>query len=276
MLIALMLLGCTPSSDDTSVEDLDTSPDRDPVPLTLIAFNIEGRESSVAGLAETAMDEVVGEAIWGLSEVTSPRLLRDLAEVAGGEDEPFESVLGTTGSSLRLALLWDPTQVTLDESWELEALNIGGTGRAPLVGSFRTVETDVPFVVVVNHLWRSEDRYRHEQAEGLNLWVQEQDLPAIALGDFNFDWVVPGGEDDHDRGYDLMTEDDHWVWLRPDELIMTQCNARYSSVLDFVFVANAAQDWTAESTIRNPNNSYCRDDDERSDHRPVQADILIP
>ena len=274
-MLFLLLSACVPGTDDTS-DTGDTVTVRDPVALSMIAFNVEGLDSTPEGLAELVFDEVEGEAIWALSEVPNESFVQQLAVSAGGDADPFEYVYGTTGGRLHLALMWDPSQVELTEWWELDALNIAGTARAPLVGAFTTVASDEPFLVVNNHLWRSEERYRHTQATGLNEWVQEQTLPAVALGDFNFDWDVPGGEDSHDLGYDLMTEDGHWTWVVPDELVVTQCSGFYNSILDFVFVGNAAQQWGATSIIREQQNSYCRDDETRSDHRPVQADFLIP
>jgi endonuclease/exonuclease/phosphatase family metal-dependent hydrolase len=173
-------------------------------------------------------------------------------------------------------MLWDPAQLELITSYELESINIGGSGRAPLVGHFRAVENGAELLIVTNHFWRSEDRYRHEQGTLINQWATEQTLPAITMGDFNFDWIVEGGDDDHDLGYDNMVAEGTWMWVRPEELIMTQCNFNYTSVLDFVFVAGDAQEWAASSDILNTNHSYCRDDDERSDHRAVRADFIIP
>lgn len=39
----------------------------------------------------------------------------------------------------------------------------------------------------------------------LNEWAENQDLPVIAVGDYNFDWEVVGGDQDHDEGFDLLT-----------------------------------------------------------------------
>ena len=49
-----------------------------------------------------------------------------------------------------------------------------------------------------------------------------------------------------------MTTDDAWEWVRPEQLVTTQCSGwpcRYNSVLDFVFTAGPARDWRAESEI---------------------------
>jgi hypothetical protein len=59
------------------------------------------------------------------------------------------------------------------------------------------------------------------------------------------------------------------TWIRPPQLIRTQCS--FNSVLDFVFVAGAARQWRASSEILAVQESYCPSDQNRSDHRPVLA-----
>jgi endonuclease/exonuclease/phosphatase family metal-dependent hydrolase len=129
---------------------------------------------------------------------------------------------------------------------------------------------------MVNHLYRSREDRRHEQARKLNEWARGQSLPVIAVGDYNFDWEVEGGESKHDRGYDLMTLDGLWRWVRPQSLIKTQCSDSFDSVLDFVFVAGPARDWPSGSEILNRETSYCQDTDQSSDHRMIRAVFDVP
>ena len=126
---------------------------------------------------------------------------------------------------------------------------------------------------MVNHLYRSRDAERYKQAQMLNDWAEQQTLPVIAVGDYNFDWEVKGGEARHDQGYDLMTADGAWKWVQPARLVTTQCSGwpcRYNSVLDFVFAAGPAQKWQAESQIVVVPGDF-PDDTAKSDHRPVLA-----
>jgi endonuclease/exonuclease/phosphatase family metal-dependent hydrolase len=92
----------------------------------------------------------------------------------------------------------------------------------------------------------------------------------IAVGDYNFDWNAAGGEADHDRGFDEMTADNVFVWVKPAAIIKTNCSA-HNSVLDFVFVSGAAQQWPSSSNILFSEPSYCSNEALRSDHRPVLA-----
>jgi endonuclease/exonuclease/phosphatase (EEP) superfamily protein YafD len=89
------------------------------------------------------------------------------------------------------------------------------------------------------------------------------------VGDYNFAWDVQQSETAHDVGYNLLTADGVFVLVRPPHLIKTEC--AFDSVLDFVFVAGAARRWRASSQILAAQNSYCPDDNTRSDHRPVLA-----
>jgi endonuclease/exonuclease/phosphatase (EEP) superfamily protein YafD len=121
---------------------------------------------------------------------------------------------------------------------------------------------------MVNHLARGDAALRRRQASQLNEWVRTQTLPVIAVGDYNFDWDVVGGDQNHDLGYDNMTNGSAWTWVRPPTLIKTQCSAGFNSVLDFVFVNAAAQSWGGTSEIIvEPND--CVSSPLTSDHRPL-------
>lgn len=125
---------------------------------------------------------------------------------------------------------------------------------------------------MVNHLYRSRADRHHEQSRLLNEWAQTQSLPVIAIGDYNYDWAVSGGDTDHDAGYDLLTAGNVFVWVRPATLIKTHCS-NHNSVLDFVFVAGEARSWVATSEIVPADASYCPDSSATSDHRIVVATL---
>lgn len=181
----------------------------------------------------------------------------------------FASILGTTGGGDRLLIVYNLDRFDLVQSFELTDINVGGNVRAPLVAQFRLKPAGPEFLFMVNHLYRSNTERRHEQARLLNTWARSQTLPVIAVGDYNFDWDVSNGDTVHDPGYDLLTVDGVFTWIRPPQLIRTQCS--FNSVLDFVFVAGAARQWSAASEILATEESYCPSDQHRSDHRPVLA-----
>jgi len=238
--------------------------------LSVVGFNVES-----GGADPTVVDDIVATAqgvdIWGFSEVQNDDwaiLFEAAAEQ--GEDANFERILGSTGAGDRLLIVYDADRLTLLESFELPEINVGGNVRAPLVARFRLGASGPEILFMVNHLYRSRADRRHEQARLLNAWARTQTAAVIAVGDYNFDWSVSGGDADHDAGYDRMTADGVFRWVRPDQLIRTQCS-EHDSVLDFVFVAGPAQGWQSNSVILETQPSYCPDSAETSDHRPVLA-----
>jgi hypothetical protein len=118
----------------------------------------------------------------------------------------------------------------------------------------------------------------------LNEWAVATDASVVAVGDYNYDWDTQNGDADHDPGYDSLVVDGVFEWVRPDDLVRTQCttrersdgavDCRYNSVLDFVFVAGDAQDWQATATIVTWENDF-PDDHFHPDHRPVMATFDI-
>jgi len=147
--------------------------------------------------------------------------------------------------------------------------------RSPLTAKLEDKSTGETFWLVVVHLARGEADLRTDQARMLQRWAADQTGPVIAAGDFNFDF------DFHTRrgnpGFDAMIAAGTWQWLEPDPLIDTNWAAdrddpsrdRYpDSILDFVFVANAATRWQGESDVVVREKDF-PDDERTSDHRPL-------
>jgi endonuclease/exonuclease/phosphatase family metal-dependent hydrolase len=273
VLLAVACTGPVDSGDSDGTSDSDTvAPVVDTI--TLGAFNVESGGSTAATVA-TFVTPVTGESLWGFEEVEDDATARVLVAAADDGGQDWQYVLGTTGYEDRLVLAWDDARFELIDSEELDDINVGGTARAPLVGHLRDRENDREFLYMVNHLWRTDDAKRHQQAELLNAWGADQTLPLVTAGDFNFDWAESGGEHDHDEGYDLLTADGVFDWIEPTEFYATECG-NYHSILDFVFTVGDAQTWDASSEILDASNAYCSDPDNRSDHRPITATIGIP
>ncbi len=223
--------------------------------------------------------------LWGLTEVQN----KDVAEkfraaaeaAAGGQD--FQLILGKTGRSDRLAILFNAERLKLIKKYELRRIQVGRNGlRGALVAQFRGRETGQEFLFVVNHLLRgkkssSKDRAdRLTQSKLLNEWAAGESLPIIAVGDYNFDVnidTLSGAPSYHE----LVNGEFRWV--RPLHLVKTHDDDDYKSVLDFVFVANEdrAPGWSGKSTIMNRGSDTPAqrmdfgDDARNSDHRPVRA-----
>jgi len=176
-----------------------------------------------------------------------------------------------------MAIVFNREKLDLLETRELHYLNIGGRVRAPLIAKFQVHGSDTKFFFVVNHLYRSSEAGREAQSIGLNKWAKGETLPIIAVGDFNYDWEVNGGDTNHDDGYDRLTDGDVFKWVRPATLVRTQTNTRYNSVLDFVFVAHDAKNWSGESRIlKNFDCTGPTDDLQKTDHFPVIAKFDLP
>ena len=211
--------------------------------------------------------------IWGFSEVQSDWV--DDIERALDQHGSFELIVGTTGGADRLVIAYDADEFDLIAHGELEYVLVGRRVRAPLWARVRHRASGRSFIFMVNHLYRGDEDTegdRHRQATLLNRWAARLSVPVIAVGDYNFDWDVDDGENDHDQGYDNLVENGTFTWVRPPDLRRTQCGSSFQSVLDFVFVSGAAQEWGGTSAIETSHAAFCpddRDDARSSDHRPV-------
>lgn len=240
-------------------------------PITVVSWNTELNDADIAVISDRII-AFQGVDLWGLVEVNRAShqpMLEAAAEL--GEKADFESVLSDSGGGDRLLALYDADRFDLLAAWEEDEINTTGDARAALVLELRERRSNIRFLFMVNHLYRSRDDERRQQAQLLNAWAARQTLPVIAVGDYNFDWEITG--DEHDAGYDLLTVNDRFQWVRPATLVTTQCSGwpcTFNSVLDFVFTAGAAQAWRAESEIVVVPGDF-PDDDTTSDHRPVLA-----
>jgi len=243
--------------------------------LRVVGFNVES-----GGADPNVVDDLIARLqdidIWGFSEVQNASWAQ-LFEVAAedGEGADFVQVLGTTGGGDRLLIVYDADRFELVQQFELHDINPQGRVRAPLVAHLKITATGQEFFFMVNHLFRTNNAARHEQARLLNAWARHQTLPVIAVGDYNYDWDVSQGETRHDQGFDEMTRDEVFVWVRPPALVATQCSRQFNSVLDFIFAAHAAKTWQGSSEILERQPDYCPDSNATSDHRPVLATFML-
>lgn len=249
--------------------------------LCVIGWNLESGDSDTATLAKTVLKYADCD-IWGLSEVADNKVSETLELSAESQTRPqFNTVLGTTGRSDAMAIMYDTRRLRLLDVKELRHLQ-EERGRAPLVGLFELKETGDRFYFMVNHLYRGNRKdnrgKRLRQSEGLNIWAAEAAHPVIAVGDYNYDWDLPNGAS-HDKGFDALLDDGVFAWVEPAAKIRTQCSdpgqTQYNSILDFVFVSGAAQNWQGKSDILEAQASWCPDNAMRSDHRPVRANFTL-
>ena len=243
--------------------------------LTVVNWNVESGGAQVGTITQR-IRAFQGVDLWGFEEVLDSTWAQSF-EVAAevGENADFRRVLGTTGGEDRLLVLYNSARFDLLGTQELMQLNIGGHVRAPLIARLRDRQTGTEFLFMVNHLYRSNTQARRDQARGLNQWAQSQTLPVIAVGDYNFDWSVVGGDTQHDAGFDLMTQGGAFTWVRPATLVRSECAPQYDSVLDFAFVTAPARAWPATSEIVVAPGD-CPDGPTKPDHRPVRTVFTLP
>ncbi len=270
-----------------SVLGLSASVDAAPVELRVLGWNLEGNGQASMSFIREQLRAKDGVHLWGLSEVRPGRANDYLAAVGADEPGTFQSILGTTGGGIRLQILYDRDKLELLAHRELTE-EFGGLAdierqRAPLVARFRGRTSGQPFFFVVNHLQRGDAALRHRQASALRDWAMRQQEPVIMVGDYNFDYhIFRGDAGNRDRGYNNLTEGGFVQWVRPLALVKTEDNARYTTVLDFVFVANPPLGWTGESRILKRTGDRVADtlgfvdDDVTMDHRPVDAVFVLP
>jgi len=249
----------------------------DAIPFTVATWNVNMNEADQPSIA-AQIAAFEGIDLWVLQEAAGWKSGEVFAAAAGeGEPGEFAYILGTTGFDIPLMTLYDETRFTLLGWEELDEVNFTGTVRAPLVLHLLDRETGVEFLLVNNHLYRTQENDRDHQATLLNQWARTQTLPIVAGGDFNFDYDVPDGPAPEDRGYNNLTADGVFVWVMPEVLAPTQCTdslpCRYDEVLDFLFTAGDARQWLAESAIVVRPGDF-PDDRRKSDHRPVVATFL--
>ena len=247
--------------------------------LAVVSYNVESDADTDPDTVARDIARIPESHLWGLSEV-DPRHF-DKYRIAVGDR--YKILKGTTGGADRLALVYDPEILTVKENAELSE---AGGSRHPLMARFEMNGPGREIIVVLNHLQRGNARTRRAQAQWLNQWAAKaNDEPpsVILLGDYNFD-VEPNTKRGN-RAYELFLEGGVFRWIEPSCIAQaacpatgTGCNPRYSSILDFVFLAGDARTWAATSEILFKNDAtYCRNEKRGgSDHRPVCALVSVP
>lgn len=234
--------------------------------LAVVGFNVDSDDASDDFIA-AQLRKSEGIDIWGLSEVWQkrdwPETLRAGAEQGAGIE--YGSVLGATGASNRMLILYRRDRLELLATEEIMEARATERHAAPLAAHFRSADGPEFMFVVVNF---SEQAARREaQSAGLAAWAATQALPLIAVGSFNFELDEDG---EGDAGFDSLLAASGWSWLRPEPNIGTWCGDR-GRIADNVLLGGDARAWRADASVMYPQNNYCPDSVRSSDHRPVLA-----
>ena len=214
--------------------------------------------------------------IWGIVESNNKVVNNIKATLKKIGD--YDVITGTTGvPNNKMQIYYDDSIFKPIYHTELHYINYKNRVRSPLVVKFKDLRSNEHFYVMLNHLYRSNNQYRHKQAELLNKWVLElrnkENTPVIAIGDYNFDMYYKDISK-RDLGFDKMTHNELFKWVKPNVLFPTQCS-KYKSILDFVFISdNIERRLKANSDILYLDNEYCSYKNYFSDHRPIVANII--
>ena len=247
--------------------------------IGFLTWNVESGGNDPETIARQ-LSKLSGYAIYGLCEVApeNAEIYRRSISVL------LESVMSETGHSDRLMFIYNRFRVEMVASEELHEFDgvqrndENRNHRSPLVAEFKDKITSDQFKVVLVHLARGNAELRQHQALGLRKWAEAQTLPVFAIGDFNFDYDFPTQKGN--KAFDIFTEGDTWQWVKPDPLVDTNWSDPDGDGMDnypdtcrdFIFVANAKEEWTLESTVIVRDGDF-PDDDRTSDHRPVEVVI---
>jgi len=246
--------------------------------LLILSWNVESDDNTPATISKQ-LEEFEGYDLIGLTEVKPDNAAAYADAAAEGEGAKnssyveFNSVISTSGRSDRMMLIWDNTRFEpIGEMQELNELNPDSDHRSPMFVKLKLRNSNTIFIFMVNHLARGNADLRKMQAQGLQEWAQNEQLPIIAVGDYNFDYDIDDGQGN--AAMSEMLQDDIWKWIRPDRLYKTQASPKFNSILDFIFIANQPNSWRVDSRILTDERQLT-DDNQRSDHRPVECRILI-
>jgi endonuclease/exonuclease/phosphatase family metal-dependent hydrolase len=232
----------------------------------VVGWNLESGAADPAYLSGFIAD-FQGVDLWGFSEVEAGDVPTYAAACAAGEGgRQFSFIVGTTGWSDRLAIVFNADKLELVSSHELVGLR-AVTGRAPLYGVFKQKSTGAQFIFMVNHLHRTNAAKRMEQAVGLEKWAKAQSVPAVLVGNYNFDVAV--GTRAGNAAFAAMTDEGVFRWVEPAPFRATH---KGGSVLDFVFLSGPATAWAAKAEVVTLADDAV-DTLSGSDHRPVLAEV---
>lgn len=237
------------------------------------SFNVNSGRAHVNTIAKQLSDHNNID-IWGISESAEDWPSKIVSYFNSQNTKKIEAIKGSTGmNNNRLQIYYDPEKFTLISHTELDYINRNRRVRAPLVAHFKDVNTQQEFLFMINHLYRRDSEERIFQAAQLNKWAKKQNLPIIAVGDYNFD-LSPTDITTHCRGFDELTKNNIFTWIQPNTLLPTQCS-KYNSILDFIFVSDKLMYTSVNANISYTDTTYCNPENKYSDHRPVTAIITV-
>ena len=244
--------------------------------ITLLSWNVES-EGSDPNLIAKQLAEMNRYDVYGLCEVL-PESIELFAEAVG---KNYRTIATRSGFNDRLQIIYDAEKFELLRRLELKEINFEYRYRSPLVAHLRHRSSGQEIMVLNNHLARGRAEVRTQQARQLVEWARNQNVPLVAIGDYNFDFVFQTRKGND--GFVAMLRDNIWQWVEPVELIDTNwydnpkspdgIDDYPGSILDFAFVAGAATTWKNECRVIVRPGDF-PDDETTSDHRPFELRMI--
>ena len=250
-------------------------------PIRILSWNIESGGSDPAIIVNQLRDMGRYDA-YCLQEVDGPDIGRITGGIRGAFGKSYRYIASHTGRNDRLLIAYDAERFLLLEIREL--FHYGDTPlnewrhRSPLVLLLRDLRSKEEFYLMTVHLARGDAKFRQKQAIGLREWAASIKRPAIAIGDFNFDYGF--AKQRGNRSFNnFLAPSSRWRWAKPDPLIDTNWSDRDGdgrdnypdSMLDFAFVAGFEnRDVRSRVIVRD---SDFPDSEATSDHRPISVVI---
>ena len=247
--------------------------------VTVLSFNVESdRDTNPRKVAEDIASISADVDLVGLVEVFDEKDAKTYSDAVERPGNQFRYLMGRHGNEDSMAILYNLNTLKFKEVYELD--RFPGSRKA-LVGRFRHKKAGLEFLFIVNHFNRGDIKRRQRQSELIRDWVLSQKLPAILVGDYNFDFnpdTMQGNQ-----AFDIFTAKKGISWVRPEclsdnscPLTGTQCDGRYNSIMDFVFLADQERGWQGLSEVLLKRPDYCaRERRGYADHRPVLGVIAI-
>ena len=227
--------------------------------FVLVSWNIQSSQSAPDTIAQQ-MALFDGVDIWVLQEVNAKETGYYRAGAEDGEAASFGMVMSSAGDGNHLLTLYDLSRFILIATHELADINTTGNVRPALVLHLMDIETGAEFLLVNNHLYSSKPDQRAIQATLLRKWADDQSLPAITAGDFNFEPTAS------DPAYLNMTIGDAWSWIDPEQLVASLPSGK---LVDHVFTAGTARDWPVSTQVITREGDA--DSAVNADHKPIIA-----
>jgi len=247
--------------------------------LRFVSWNVDSGGSDPSVIIKQLTD--LGRYdVYALQEV-DPRQVGQYGDAILQLSKSYRHFESLTGRSGRLMIIYDTDK--LDNVNYFELFIPGGYDLndwpycSPLGARFRTKDGR-EFLFVTVQLTRDDAKLRNKYAKELRGWAEEQSLPIVALGDFNFDFDFATQKGN--AAFDVLQQGGAWKWVKPPKLIDTNWSDSDgdgvddypNSMLDFAFVSRISGSAECHVIVRDGD---FPDDEKTSDHRPLDLRVTF-